>query len=80
MSKKKVKRKPAPKPKRKIAAQKRPAARKPVAEPAKMQVFQQCGQVCPQNLGSGGSHRGTCFLDLGHTTSHKCSVDGFEWA
>jgi hypothetical protein len=80
MAKKKIKKKLAPKPTRKMAAQKRPAARKPVAEPAKTLVFQRCGQACPQNLGSGGSHRGACSLDVGHTTSHKCNVDGFEWA
>jgi hypothetical protein len=80
MAKKKVKKRPAQKSKRKIVARKRPAARKPMTEPAETQVFQQCGQACPQNLGSGGSHRGACSLDVGHITSHKCSVDGFEWA
>jgi hypothetical protein len=31
-------------------------------------------------VGSGGLHRGACCLDVGHTNSHRCSVDGFEWS
>ena len=66
--------------KRKIAARKRPAARKQVIKPVEATVLQQCGQPCPLNRGSGGSHHGACYLDFAHTNSHRCSVDGFEWA
>src|ERR1035437_9199234 len=64
----------------KPAARKRPTARNQATKPAKAKVFQQCGQACPLNLGSDGSHHGACSLDVGHTSSHKCSVDGFEWS
>jgi hypothetical protein len=64
----------------KTATRKRPTRRKQATEPAKAKVFQRCGQACPSNVGSGGSHRGACHLDVGHTSSHKCSVDGFEWS
>jgi len=72
--------KPAPRSKRQSAIRKRPAVPKQVKRPAKAKVFEQCGQACPLNLGSAGSHRGACYLDVGHTSSHKCSVDGFEWS
>lgn len=79
MAKKKVKKKPAPKSKRKSATRKRSTARRQATQPAEAKAFQ-CGQACPQNAGSGGSHHGTCYLDVGHIASHKCSVDGFEWS
>ena len=75
-----AKKKPAQKSKSKTATRKRPIARKQATKPAKAKVFQQCGQACPLNAGSGGSHHGACCLDVGHTSSHKCSVDGFEWS
>ena len=75
-----AKKKPARKSKSKGATRKRSTARKQATKPAKAKDFQRCGQVCPQNTGSGGSHRGACYLDIGHISSHKCSVDGFEWA
>lgn len=74
------KKKPARKSKSKTATRKRPTPRKQATKPAKAKVFQRCGQACPLNVGSGGSHRGACYLDVGHTSSHKCSVDGFEWS
>jgi len=75
-----AKKKPTRKSKSKTATRKRPTARKQATKPAKAKVFQQCGQACPLNAGSGGSHHGACSLDVGHTSSHKCSVDGFEWS
>lgn len=36
----------------------------------------QCGKKCPSN---SSSHRGSCYLDFGHSQKHKCSVDGEEW-
>ena len=62
------------------ATRKRPTARKQPTKPATVRVVQQCREACPLNVGSGGAHRGTCLLDVGHTSSHKCSVDGFEWS
>jgi hypothetical protein len=73
------KNKPAPKSKSKSATRKRPAERKQATKLPKAKLFQRCGEACPLNVGSGGSHRGACYLDVGHTSSHKCSVDGFEW-
>jgi hypothetical protein len=74
------KKKPARKSKTKTATRKRPTPRKQATKPAKAKVFQRCGQACPLNVGSGGSHRGACYLNVCHTSSHKCSVDGFEWS
>lgn len=37
----------------------------------------QCGERCPQN---GPDHRGACYLDFGHSSNHKCSVDSHEWS
>jgi hypothetical protein len=73
------KKKAAPKSTSKSATRKRPATRKQATKLPKAKGFQQCGEACPLNVGSGGSHRGACHLDVGHTSSHKCSVDGFEW-
>lgn len=75
-----TKKKPARKSNSKPATRKRPTARKQATKPAKAKVFQRCGQACSLNVGSGGSHRGACYLDVGHASSHKCSVDGFEWS
>jgi hypothetical protein len=36
----------------------------------------QCGETCPEN---SSDHRGACYLDFGHSSNHKCSVDGREW-
>jgi hypothetical protein len=36
----------------------------------------QCGVECPD---FSGDHRGVCYLDWGHSSNHKCSVDGREW-
>ena len=36
----------------------------------------QCGETCPNN---DANHRGKCYLDFGHSSSHKCSVDGHTW-
>ena len=36
----------------------------------------QCGESCPDN---SSDHRGACYLDFGHSSNHKCSVDGKEW-
>jgi len=74
------KKKPARKSTSKTTTRKRPTARKQATKPAKAKVVQRCGQACPLNTGSGGSHRGACYLNVGHTSSHKCSVDGFEWS
>jgi len=48
-----------------------------ITEPTKeINSVGQCGEKCPQN---SSDHRGECYLDFGHTESHKCSVDGHEW-
>ena len=79
-TKTKTTKKPARTSKLKNATRKGPTARKQVTQPAIEQVSEQCRQACPMNFGSGGSHRGVCYLNLGHSTTHKCNVDGFEWS